>query len=190
MRLFGAILAVFLLILQINCLSVKRFFQPTSPVFSLIAHHEGKKFQYNLVKFNGTDLVLGADKQAFFGRIKGNHGYVLNLPMANGTNTTFPSTRNVYVKDDYSLGTTMKPNISSEHFGIVNSLLTYKNSSRFVACPDQSTKGQFEIYANTKTKNITCPSKSRGFDIRLLVQLDAHINYNPKSNKAFAQAQK
>lgn len=186
MRLFTAILAIFMLVIEINCLSVKRFFAPSSPMFSLIAHHKGEEFQYNLVKFNGSDIVLGGDEQAFFGRIKANNGYTLNLPLANGTNTTYPSNRTVYVDKTYKLTTTALQNQSSEHFGLNNSLLTYQNSSKFMACPNPMEKGQYEIYANTKAKNITCPSNSTGFEIALLVQLqvDAGINYNPSTNKA------
>lgn len=185
MRLFAAILTLFMLVLEVNCLAVKRLFAPSSPVFSLIAHHKGEKFHDNLVKFNGTDLVLGVDEPAFFGRIKANNGYALSIPFANGTNSTFPSNKTVFVDKNYKLTTASLLNQSSQHFGINNSLLTYQNSSKFLACPDAKAKGQFEIYASTKAKNITCPSHSIGYEISLLVQLqlDAGINYNPSTNK-------
>lgn len=186
MRLYATILAIFMLILEINCLSVKRFFAPSSPMFSLIAHHKGENFQYNLVRFNGSELVLGADELAFFGRIKANNGYTLNLPLANGTNTTYPSNKTVYVDKNYRLTTTSLMNQSSEHFGINNSLLTYQNSSKFLACPDFKAIGQYELYASTKVKNVTCPYNLTGFEVDLLIQIQADVglNYNPTSNKA------
>ncbi|CUM67587.1 uncharacterized protein PRCAT00005287001 [Priceomyces carsonii] len=162
----------------------KRLYQPTSPMFSLIAEHDGAVFQAHLVKFDGTDLKLVADEAAFFGRIKANNGYVLNIPSAdNSTNSTNsgvpPSTTNVLIDDHDKLTTTV--GAATEHFGIEKSLLTYKNSTSFVACGDQSYRGEYSVYFKPGS-NFTCPFNSTGYDINLRVQVDATVNYNPNVN--------
>lgn len=165
----------------------KRIYQPTSPVFSLIAHHQGAVFQDNLVKFDGVELTLASDDKAFFGRIKANNGYVLNIPLANqssnssyNASVTAPSNINVYVDKDNKL-TTTKNNTSSSHFGVSHSLLTYKNSTKFRACPTSSYRGEYLVYFDDgKT---LCPRNATGYDITLLVQIAATLNYNPDTNQ-------
>lgn len=163
----------------------RRFYQPTSPVFSLIAHHEGAVFQYNLVKFDGTDLLLNADETAFFGRIRASTGYVLNIPYGTNSsrNVSIPSLINVHVDPKTGLlGSTKIANASLTHFGISHSLLSYKNSTSFLACPDMSYRGQYRVY--WKGQNITsCPRNVTGYDINLLVQIDATINYDTQTNR-------
>lgn len=160
----------------------KRFFLPTSPVFSLIAVRNGTRLQSSLVKFNGSDLILDNDDKAFFGRIKALNGYVLNIPFANGTtNVTYPSTRNVHVGRDMLLSSTNRPLNSTGEFGILNSLLTYKNSTQFLVCSEPETN-HYALYA--RHGNTTCPSTGNsGYIINLLVQVAAHVNYNPESNR-------
>lgn len=165
----------------------KRFYQPTSPMFSMIALHNGSVFQYNLVKYDGTDLLLHADDKAFFGRIKANNGYVLNIPGASGssnnTNSTTvpPSNVNVRVDKHNKLTTTTATNKSSTHFGVRKSLLTYKNSTNFKACPLRTYRGEYEIYTNHHN-NTRCPFNATGYDISLLVQIDATLNYDSSTN--------
>lgn len=166
----------------------KRFYQPTSPMFSMIALHNGSVFQYNLVKYDGTDLLLHADDKAFFGRIKANNGYVLNIPGATGnsnnTNSTSsvpPSNVNVRVDKNNKLTTTTRANQSTTHFGVRRSLLTYKNSTHFKACPLTNYRGEYEIYANNLNKT-RCPRNATGYDISLLVQIDATLNYDSSTN--------
>lgn len=185
MRLLNIITVLFLFAFHIEALAVKRFFQSTSPTFSLIAYHNGSVFQYNLVKYDGTDLVLHQDDKAFFGRIRAHEGYILNLPAANASNNSsksyLPSTVNVRVDNTSRLTTTSESNLSSEHFGISHSLLTYHNSTRFLACPSNSYTGGYHIYFKGK-RNLTCPTNSTGYDIALLVQVDATTEYNPETN--------
>ncbi|ODV76923.1 uncharacterized protein CANTADRAFT_57532 [Suhomyces tanzawaensis NRRL Y-17324] len=185
----------------------KRFYQATSPVFSLIAHHQGKEFQYNLVKFNGEDLELGVDEPAFFGRIRANQGYVLNIPFGNSSNgtfsqsqnssnTTYPLNTNVYVDKAGKLTTTAN-NTSSRGFGISGSLLTYQNSTKFLACPVIAAgRANRTLRTNTTRLNDTlgydiyfkgnssaaCPYNLTGYDISLLVQVSATVNYSPETN--------
>lgn len=167
----------------------KRFYQSSSPNFSLIAHHKGKVFQYHLVKYNENELVLNADEQAFFGRIKASNGYVLNIPdyknssmiSSNSTsNSTVspPSPTNIEVDDERQLIIADKPTNGSTNFGISKSLLTFKNSTEFLACGDHSYRNEYKIYWNLPH----CPDNSTGYDITLLVQGDATINYNEKTN--------
>lgn len=167
-----------------SAFAFRRFYQPTSPVFSLIAHHEGAVFQYNLVKFDGEDLLLNADESAFFGRIRASTGYVLNIPYGTNSsrNVSLPSLTNVHVDTKTGLlSSTKAANASLTHFGISHSLLSYKNSTSFLACPDMSYRGQYRVF--WKGQNITsCPRNATGYDITLLVQIDATINYDIKTN--------
>lgn len=181
MLFFQIILAAIFFILPINGLSIrKRFYEESSPTFSLIAYHNGTEFLYNLVKFDGEDLVLDVNDKAFFGKIRADKGYILNLPLANSTNSTvYPSSTDVYVDKNYKLTTTNSSSNSTEHFGIANSLLTYKNSTKFLACPDSAM--QYSIYSDVG--NTTCPHKNgTSYPINLLVQIAANINYNPNTN--------
>lgn len=166
----------------------KRFYQPTSPMFSMIALHNGSVFQYNLVKYDGEELLLHADEKAFFGRIKANNGYILNIPGASGTSNNTnssasvpPSNVNVHVDKHNKLTTTTKANQSTTHFGVRKSLLTYKNSTAFKACPLHDYRGEYEIYANPHN-GTRCPMNSTGYDISLLVQIDATLNYDSSTN--------
>lgn len=129
--------------------AVRRFYQPTSPVFSLIAYHKGKEFQYNIVKYNGLNLELARDEPAFYGRVKASNGYTLNIPTVGYdpydnssvtpilSNYPFPDA-NVYVSPEGRL--TTKSSNSSSSFGILLSRLTYNNSTQFIACPSWVTK--------------------------------------------------
>ncbi|KAK6459449.1 uncharacterized protein RJT20DRAFT_16367 [Scheffersomyces xylosifermentans] len=157
----------------------KRIYQPTSPIFSLIATHNGSQFQANLVKFDGVDLKLRADAPAFFGRIKGNEGYVLNIPEA-----TDPKPSSVGVIVDENLRLTSNINSKEEasgYFGINESLLTFQNSSTFLACPSGGYRGEYDIYFFNGTN--VCPEFGPGFNVTLLVQVSATVNYNPSTNK-------
>jgi hypothetical protein len=208
MQFFAAILSILAVLNFVAAYPVeKRFYQPSSPVFSLIAHHQGAVFQYHLVKFDGHDLTLADDVLAFFGRIKANNGYVLNIPKGvnydlnsniasnyinatnytnatsytNATNSTIlPSPQNVYIDKNNKL-TTTKNNTSTEHFGISHSLLTYKNSTKFLACPTFSYRRNYDVYFNDGAKK--CPRNATGYDITLMVQVDATVNYTPETNK-------
>lgn len=123
----------------------RRDFETTSPMFTLVAFHRGREFQYNMVKYNGTHLELARDEPAFFGHIEADSGYTLTIPqMSLGPNTAplmnvidlieySYEEANVTVASDGKLVT--KAGEASSHFGIENSLLTYKNSSSFMACP-------------------------------------------------------
>ncbi|SGZ57155.1 CIC11C00000005236 [Sungouiella intermedia] len=163
----------------------KRLYRPSSPVFSVIAHHEGKVFQYHLLKWDGTDLVLNTDEQAFFGRVRASEGYILNLPGSNKTaNSTqgLADTTNVYVDPKtYKLSTTKSPLNSTTGFGIDAQKLTYKNSTEFLACPGNSYRGEYYVYWGNNNKTV-CPNDARGYTIDLIVQTDATINYNPETN--------
>ncbi|CAH2351004.1 hypothetical protein CLIB1423_02S10088 [[Candida] railenensis] len=171
----------------------KRIYQPTSAVFSLIAHHKGAIFQYNLVKFDGTELVLDADDAAFFGRIKGSTGYTLNLPKANvnsssnstSNSTALASTTSVIVNSKNQLITSKTGVNASEDFGVEKSLLTYKGSNKFVACPDRSYKQQYGIFfqGNVTNSSTICPNNATGYEIQLMIQVDATLNYSPETNK-------
>lgn len=169
----------------------KRFYQPTSPVFSLIAHHNGSVFQYNLVKFDGTELVLDADDKAFFGRIRANNGYILNLPKAVQTNSLYnassdqASTTSVIVNKHNQLVTTESPTNASQNFGVSHSLLTYKGSNKFVACPILLYKQSYGIFfqGNVTNSSFICPQNATGYPINLMVQIDATLNFNPDTNK-------
>ncbi|KAG5421284.1 hypothetical protein I9W82_000374 [Candida metapsilosis] len=152
MRLFETLLfAITWLTLQVAAAPVdKRFFAPSSPVFSLIAVHNGTTFNSNLVKFNGSAIKLGSDDKAFFGTIEADKGYVLNLPSTNGSNET--STVNVVVSNKTHLvSTTTKNGSASEHFGIVNGWLSYLNSTQFLACPE-ATEDEEESSSNSTSK--------------------------------------
>ncbi|CAK7893651.1 hypothetical protein CAAN1_08S00496 [[Candida] anglica] len=166
---------------------LKRFYQPSSPVFSLIAVHNGAQFQYNLVKFDGHELLLGADDKAFFGRIRANGGYILNIPKANASAnaTDSPSSDSVYVDKFNRLVSTSAPSNASQHFGIEKSLLSYQNSTKFLACPEVGYRGEYGVYFQGENKNSTsiCPRNSTGYEITLLVQVDATVNYTPETNK-------
>lgn len=164
----------------------KRLYRPSSPMFSVIAHHEGAVFQYHLLKWDGKDLVLNADEAAFFGRIKADNDYILNLPgsnkSANGTQIS-PHTTSVFVNSTtYQLTTTSSQLNASTGFGIDHQKLTYKNSTGFLACPSNSYRGQYSVHWGNHNKT-ECPNKARGYSIELIVQTDSTINYNPLTNK-------
>lgn len=163
----------------------KRLYSPNSPVFSVIAHHEGAVFQYNLLKWDGKDLVLNADEQAFFGRVRASEGYILNLPGSNKTTNgtqDIANTVNVHVDPKTNkLSTTRNAQNSTQGFGIVQQKLSYKNSTEFLACPDGSYRDVYHVYwANGG--NTTCPGRANGFTIDLIVQIDAAITYTPQTN--------
>lgn len=218
----------------------------TSPMFTLVAFHRGKEFQYNMVKYNGTNLELARDEPAFFGHIEADSGYTLTIPeISLGPATAplmtvmdlidYPSEEaNVTVASDGKLVTNAGE--ASSHFGIENSLLTYKNSSSFMACPVWTAKNATwglhnwtghhnaswasdhknisaiwnknatiaESWSNATTvygTNITtnaswlhhfetfdlhfgskCPDNVPGYEITLIVQLAAELDFNPESN--------
>ncbi|ODV65981.1 hypothetical protein HYPBUDRAFT_112610 [Hyphopichia burtonii NRRL Y-1933] len=169
---------IFLLSL-VNALPIlPRLYQPSSGQFSLIAHHQGAQFQYHLVKYDDDDLKLNADEEAFFGRIKANNGYVLNIPGATNGTDEQPSPVNVLVDESNKLTIAPTPVEGLTGFGIEDSLLTYQNVSTFVACPDENFRGEYSIYWNTD-----CPNQAQGYSIELLVQSDATVNYNPDTNQ-------
>lgn len=163
----------------------KRLYRPSSPVFSIIAHHEGKVFQYHLLKWDGKDLVLNADEQAFFGRVRASEGYILNLPGSNktaGSTQTSPASTNVYVDPKtFKLSTTEKALNSSTGFGIQSQKLSYQNSTLFLACPGNTYRGEYYVYWGNNNQTV-CPNMARGYTIDLIVQTDATINYNPETN--------
>lgn len=164
---------------------VKRLYRPSSAVFSVIAHHEGAVFQYNLLKYNGKELVLNADEKAFFGRVRASEGYVLNLPgsvkSANGTQQ-IANTTNVHVDPKtFQLTTTVGASNATHGFGITNQKLTFRNSSGFLACPENSYRGEYLVFWGNNNQTV-CPNKARGYTIDLIVETDATINYNPSTN--------
>lgn len=186
MKLFAATgLVWFMIAALVEGISMydKRLFAPTSPVFSLIAHHKGAVFQYHLVKYDDDQLLLNADETAFFGRIKAQNGYVLNIPdytnsTSNSTSQVPPSATNIEVDDHNQLVIAKRPIDGSPHFGISDSKLTFHNSSSFLACPDLSYRSEYRIYWNIPD----CPNNSTGYDIDLIVQIDGHINYDESTN--------
>ncbi|GEQ69488.1 hypothetical protein JCM33374_g3160 [Metschnikowia sp. JCM 33374] len=182
MHLVNLIITVFLLLNTAHGFPLfKRFFRPSSEVFSVIAHHNGGVFKYHLLKWNGEALMLNADEEAFFGRVRASQGYVLNLPMT-GT-TGMAGTINVQVDNTTNqLITTPSANNASHGFGIFNSRLAYQNSTEFLACPDLSYRGQYSVYFGNFNKT-KCPSNARGYTIELIVQTNAYSNYNPSSNR-------
>lgn len=158
---------------------LKKELQPTSPTFSLIALHQGAQFQSNLVKFDGIDLKLWADAPPFFGRIKGNQGFVLNIPDA-----TFPPPSPVAVVVDSKGRLTSNANTTTEalgNFGISSSLLTFNGSSDFLACPSGNYRSEYDIYALTGETNCPNPEFGYGYNITLLVQVLATVDYLPEN---------
>ncbi|KAF3985731.1 hypothetical protein FT663_04841 [Candidozyma haemuli var. vulneris] len=164
----------------------KRLYRPSSPVFSVIAHHEGAVFQYYLLKWDGYDLVLNTDETAFFGRIKANNDYILNLPGSNksaNASQIEPHNTNVYVNPEtYQLSTTESAVNASSGFGITHQKLTYQNSTGFLACPANNFRGEYYVHWGNNNQT-ECPNKARGYQIELIVQSDDTINYNPETNK-------
>lgn len=183
--LFTSFVNVLLFALCAAAFPVKRLYRPSSPVFSLIAHHEGAVFQYHLLKYNGKELLLNADEQAFFGRVRASEGYVLNLPgsVKSGNATQLiANTTNVHV-DPKTYQLTIAPNAANatHGFGISKQKLTFRNSTEFLACPSNSYRGEYRVYWGNHNKT-ACPNKARGYNIELIVQTDAAINYNPSTN--------
>lgn len=165
----------------------KRLYRPSSPVFSIIAHHEGAVFQYNLLKTNGKDLVLNGDEKAFFGRVRASEGYVLNLPgsiHSSNKNVTqgVASTTNVHVDPETFRLTTTNSSANSTHgFGIDLQKLTFRNDSGFLACPSNSYRGEYYLFWGNHNQT-ACPNNATGYPVELIVQTDASINYNPDTN--------
>lgn len=227
-------LATFLEALPID--KSKRLYQPTSPIFTLIAQHKGEDFKYKLVKFDGKDLILNADESLFFGRIRANGGYTLNIPFGNNTSnyTNPPGVQNA---SNVSSGNGLQPPLSSSvfidgankltvasnrsasfGFGISNSLLTYQNSTSFLACPVYSNSSTalysnrtilapfsklnstgtyntttlnstalnqsvpYHLYFNGGRTKARCPSGSPGYNVTLLVEVAATVDYSPLTN--------
>lgn len=160
----------------------KRLYQPTSPVFSLIAHHNGSVFTDNLVKVDSAGLSLLSDNKAFYGRIMASNGYILNLPQ-DSSNQLVAATTAVYVDKHNQLVTTDSPVNASSSFGIKHSLLTYKESNQFIACPSFSFMEDYGIFFKGNATTFVCPGNSSGYDIQLMVQVDATVNYDQESNK-------
>lgn len=166
----------------------KRLYQPSSPVFSVIAHHEGAVFQYHLLKWDGEDLVLNADEKAFFGRVQAQNDYILNLPgskKSDNATQSIPHTTSVVVDPEtFKLSTTESPVNASHGFGIEKQKLTYQNSTGFLACPSPGYRGEYYVYFGNNNKT-ECPpeSFSKGYPIELIVESDSTVNYNPKTNK-------
>lgn len=159
----------------------RRFFQPSSPMFSVIAHHKGAVFQYHLLKTDGHDLLLNADETAAFGRIRATQGYILNLPGTNSLQPV-PENKNVHVDPEtYKLSVVDNLVNATQGFGIEHQKLTFRNSSGFLACPDDGYRGEYHLYWGNY--NFTsCPNNAQGYDVELLVQVDATVNYNPQTN--------
>lgn len=164
---------------------MKRLYSPNSPTFSVIAHHEGAVFQYNLLKWDGKDLVLNADEQAFFGRVRASEGYILNLPGSNktaGATQGQANTVNVHVDPKtYKLSTTLQAANSTTGFGIIEQKLSYKNSTAFLACPDGSYRDEYHVYWSNNNQT-SCPGMLNGYTIELIVQTDAAVTYTPQTN--------
>lgn len=180
-----ALLTLFVYTAAIPLPILKRLYSPSSPVFSVIAHHQGAVFQYNLLKWDGKDLVLNADEQAFFGRVRASEGYILNLPgsnkTANGTQE-LANTVNVHVDPKtFKLSTTQSAQNSTQGFAIVLQKLSYRNSTEFLACPDGSYRDVYHVYWANRG-NTTCPGRANGFSIDLIVQVDAAVTYTPQTN--------
>lgn len=163
----------------------KRLYSPNSPTFSVIAHHEGAVFQYNLLKWDGKDLVLNADEQAFFGRVRASEGYILNLPGSNktaGATQSQANTVNVHVDPKtYKLSTTSQAANSTTGFGIIEQKLSYQNSTAFLACPDGSYRDEYHVYWSNNNQTL-CPGMFNGYTIELIVQTDAAVTYTPQTN--------
>ncbi|QEL58168.1 hypothetical protein SBP28_000176 [Candidozyma auris] len=163
------LLAFFFFVLSVTALPInKRLYKPSSPVFSVIAHHEGAVFQYHLLK------------------IKASNNYILNLPGSNkSANATQiePKTTSVIVDPDtFQLSTTKSAVNASSGFGIDHQKLTYKNSSQFLACPANTYRGEYYVHWGNHNRT-ECPNQARGYQIELIVQSDDAINYNPETNK-------
>lgn len=160
----------------------KRLYRPSSPVFSIIAHPQGKVFQYHLLKWDGTDLVLNTDEEAFFGRVRASEGYILNFPgssKTNGATQATGATTNVYVHPQtFKLSTTQAALNSSTGFGIHSQKLTYQNSTAFLACPGNSYREEYYVYWGNHNKTI-CPNNARGYTIDLIVQTRCNHQLQP-----------
>ncbi|KAI5951216.1 hypothetical protein KGF54_004290 [Candida jiufengensis] len=194
MQFFTTLLVtVYCLILQVSAAPVeKRWLSPSSPTFSLIAIHKGSKFSSNLVKFNGTAVKLGSDDKAFFGTIEADKGYILNLPLTNGSNSSSPIDV-VVSNSSHLVSTTTKNGSASEHFGIKDGWLSFLNSTQFLACPEiassnktsnssSNSTGEYDLYSNPLNKT-KCPS-GKGYDVKLLVQLSIPISFSPEDNSS------
>lgn len=184
LNMFSTVISTLLLAQYALCAPISEaLYQPSSAMFSLIALHNGAQFQSNLVKFDGSELKLVADDKAFFGRIKANNGYVLNIPSPGQGNTTTlqPSNTNVKVDNDYRMTTTTVGGDASEDFGLENSLLIYQGSNQFLACPDDNYRGEYSVYFN-HDNNTACPFDAIGYNITLLAQMDSTINYSNETN--------
>ncbi|OBA19835.1 hypothetical protein METBIDRAFT_12873 [Metschnikowia bicuspidata var. bicuspidata NRRL YB-4993] len=187
MHLAAYLTSIFMLLsAALAVLVSKRFFRPSSQVFSIIAHHEGEVFHSHLLKWDGSDLLLNTDTNAFFGRVRASQGYILNLPkyegLVNGTQKA-ANTVNVHVDPKtYKLTTSNDPDEATHGFGITDQKLTFKNSTDFLACPDWSYRSQYHVYwgNNNMTK---CPHNATGYHVEMIVQTDAYTNYNPSSNR-------
>lgn len=183
---FRSLVFSFFLLFTVSAIPLnKRIYRPSSQVFSIIAHHEGAVFQYHLLKWDGQDLVLNTDEQAFFGRVRASEGYILNLPgsnkSANGTQQ-IAATTNVHVDPKtYKLSTTDSASNSTHGFAIEKQKLSYKNSTGFLACPANSYRGEYYVYWGNNNQTV-CPNKAQGYTIDLIVQTDAYVNYTPESN--------
>ncbi|CAK9436078.1 uncharacterized protein LODBEIA_P06360 [Lodderomyces beijingensis] len=194
MQFFTTLLvAVYCLVLQVAAAPTeKRYFSPSSPVFSLIAIHKGEKFHANLVKFNGTAIKLGSDDKALFGTIEASNGYILNLPFTNSSNQT--SEVSVAVSNrTLLLSTTSEKTSASEHFGINNGWLTFQNTTSFLACPEivatnltrngtaSNVTADYDLFYNPLNKT-KCANNLTGYDVQLSVQVSTPFSFSPETN--------
>ncbi|RCK64213.1 hypothetical protein Cantr_10463 [Candida viswanathii] len=172
----------------------KRIYTPTSPVFSLLAIHNGSITNADVLTFNGSSVKVGTDDSPFFGRIDAAAGYVLNVPFTNVTNRTSPV--NVLVDEEtYQLTTTASNSTvnGTEGFGIDNGYLTFENSTNFLVCSELplnrtlNETGGFLIYANPKNTS-TC-EYGPGFSVKLLTELVISFSYSPSTNTGFFKRQ-
>lgn len=165
----------------------KRVYQQTSPMFSLIAEgtEEDTPLKGELVKFDGDQLKLLTDDDAFVGRIKALTGYVLNVP---GTLGKAPSQTNLQVDSEGQLKAASGNDKSTQNFALSKSQLVQAKNNKFRVCPDLN-DGQkwdeekwrdfeYSIY----TGDSSCPDDTKGIEVVLHSQIDATINYSSDTN--------
>lgn len=183
------------LLLQTEAVPItKRIYTPTSPVFSLLAVHNGSITNADVLTFNGSAVKVGSDDSPFFGRIDAERGYVLNVPFTNLTNKT--SSTNVLVDEDTYELTVVESNATTngtKGFGINNGYLTFENSTNFLVCSElplnrtANETGGFLIYANPKNTS-TC-EYGPGYQVKLLTELIVSLSYSPSTNTGFFKRQ-
>lgn len=161
-------------------------FTPSSPIFSLLALHNGTITNANVLTFNGTALKIGTNDFPFLGRIDAEGGYVLHVAATNettGTNKSVPYT--VVVDDETSQLVVVEANSSissAEEFHLQNGLLSYANSTKFIVCSDaplnrtlNTTGSGLDVYFNGAS-NFSCPY-GQGTEVSLLASFLADLSF-------------